>query len=597
MKTGDMIVCGITIRASCLSVCLLWASLALAPLPAAAAALEDALGAQLRAGVGTAATDDEIESLTVLERFYQARGLQPVWVDEAGASPRARQLTDLLLAADLDALDPRDYGAEQIVALLEAREPGSLAELEVRLTQGLVRYAADLGQGRTTPHIADPALFVFREEVRKEAVLAAAAEAEDLRAFVESYRPDTVRYDRQKVALAEYRALATQGGWQPLPQGPTLKPGMTDPRVGLLRERLRLWGDLKPDQDLSESGGDPYFYDDKLVEGVKWMQYRHGLTQDGAVGRKTLAALNVPIETRIEQMVLNLERRRWMPDDLGQRHIFVNIARKELLPKIKQNASYLAEHNFTLFSDWSSGARVVDPLIVDWAAVNRNNFPYKLRQGSGDGNALGRVKFMFPNRFNIYLHDTPAKALFGKDERTFSHGCIRVSDPPAGKAALHWRLLSSADIAPQRAVQLYRLRWRIEQLFRTCKSDGLRFDETQMHDAGRLMKFAAMALGAAARIMQLVDARDGSRRPATDALDAGFLPALQAISKTLEGNTERQKNPHPADSLAFLAWVCARLGGWNCYYKPPGPKTMKTGWQTLAAQLTGFALATNIENV
>ncbi|WP_422369601.1 L,D-transpeptidase family protein [Pelagibius sp.] len=480
MKTGDMIVCGITIRASCLSVCLLWASLALAPLPAAAAALEDALGAQLRAGVGTAATDDEIESLTVLERFYQARGLQPVWVDEAGASPRARQLTDLLLAADLDALDPRDYGAEQIVALLEAREPGSLAELEVRLTQGLVRYAADLGQGRTTPHIADPALFVFREEVRKEAVLAAAAEAEDLRAFVESYRPDTVRYDRQKVALAEYRALATQGGWQPLPQGPTLKPGMTDPRVGLLRERLRLWGDLKPDQDLSESGGDPYFYDDKLVEGVKWMQYRHGLTQDGAVGRKTLAALNVPIETRIEQMVLNLERRRWMPDDLGQRHIFVNladqllklvegektlldmpvvvgrpyhstpvfshqmtylvmnpywnvppsIARKELLPKIKQNASYLAEHNFTLFSDWSSGARVVDPLIVDWAAVNRNNFPYKLRQGSGDGNALGRVKFMFPNRFNIYLHDTPAKALFGKDERTFSHGCIRVSDPP-----------------------------------------------------------------------------------------------------------------------------------------------------------------------
>lgn len=480
MKTGDMIVCGITIRASCLSVCLLWASLALAPLPAAAAALEDALGAQLRAGVGTAATDDEIESLTVLERFYQARGLQPVWVDEAGASPRARQLTDLLLAADLDALDPRDYGAEQIVALLEATEPRSLAELEVRLTQGLVRYAADLGQGRTTPHIADPELFVFREEVRKEAVLAAAAEAEDLRAFVESYRPDTVRYDRQKVALAEYRALATQGGWQPLPQGPTLKPGMTDPRVGLLRERLRLWGDLKPDQDLSESGGDPDFYDDKLVEGVKWMQYRHGLTQDGAVGRKTLAALNVPIETRIEQMVLNLERRRWMPDDLGQRHIFVNladqllklvegektlldmpvvvgrpyhstpvfshqmtylvmnpywnvppsIARKELLPKIKQNASYLAEHNFTLFSDWSSGARVVDPLIVDWAAVNRNNFPYKLRQGSGDGNALGRVKFMFPNRFNIYLHDTPAKALFGKDERTFSHGCIRVSDPP-----------------------------------------------------------------------------------------------------------------------------------------------------------------------
>lgn len=480
MIVRDMIIRGSMIRASCLVLCLFLASLALAPLPAAATALEDALGAQLRAGVGTAATDDEVESLTVLERFYQDRDLQPLWVLETGAGLKARQLADLLVAADLDALDPRDYGAERVVALLDATAPAQLAELEVRLTQGLVRIAADLGQGRTTPHIADPELFVFREEVRKEAVLAAAAATEDLRAFLESYRPDTVRYDRQRVALAEYRALATQGGWEPLPEGPTLKPGMTDPRIGLLRQRLRLWGDLKPDQDLSESGGDPDFYDDQLVDGVKWMQYRHGLTQDGAVGRKTLAAFNVPIETRIEQMVLNLERRRWMPDDLGHRHIFVNladqllklvdgektlldmpvvvgrpyhstpvfshemtylvlnpywnvppsIARKELLPKIKQNASYLGENNFTLFSDWSSGAQVVDPSVVDWAAVNRNNFPYKLRQGSGDGNALGRVKFMFPNRFNIYLHDTPAKSLFGKDERTFSHGCIRVSDPP-----------------------------------------------------------------------------------------------------------------------------------------------------------------------
>ncbi|NIA68228.1 L,D-transpeptidase family protein [Pelagibius litoralis] len=475
-----MIVHGNMIRANCVAVCLFLTGLALAPLPAAATALEDALGAQLRAGVGTAATDDEIESLTVLERFYQERDLQPLWVLETGAGLRARQLADLLVAADLDALDPRDYGAEQVVGLLDSTAPAQLAELEVRLTQGLVRFVADLGQGRTTPHIADPELFVFRQEVRKEDVLAAAAAAEDLAVFAGGYRPQTPRYDRQKVALAEYRALATQGGWAPLPEGPTLKPGMTDPRIGLLRERLRLWGDLKPDQDLSETGGDADFYDDNLVVAVKWMQYRHGLAQDGAVGKKTLAAFNVPIETRIEQMTLNLERRRWMPDDLGKRHAFVNladqllklvdgektlldmpvvvgkpyhstpvfshrmtylvinpfwnvppsIARKELLPKIKQNASYLAENNFTLFSDWSSGAQVVDPVAVDWAVVNRNNFPYKLRQGSGDGNALGRVKFMFPNRFNIYLHDTPAKSLFGKAERTFSHGCIRVQDPP-----------------------------------------------------------------------------------------------------------------------------------------------------------------------
>lgn len=173
----------------------------------------------------------------------------------------------------------------------------------------------------------------------------------------------------------------------------------------------------------------------------------------------------------------------------------------------------------------------------------------------------------------------------------------REPHPPGGKAAVHWRLLSSADITPEHAVRLYRLRWRIEQLFRTLKSDGLRFDDTQMHDAERLMKFAAMALGAAARIMQMVDARDGSSRPVSDAIDASLLPALKAISKTLEGRTERQRNPHPPDSLAFLAWVCARLGGWNCYYKPPGPKTMRSGWETLAAQLTGFTLASNLKNV
>ncbi len=108
-----------------------------------------------------------------------------------------------------------------------------------------------------------------------------------------------------------------------------------------------------------------------------------------------------------------------------------SIARKDLLPKIKKDVNYLEQQNFTVFSDWSSGATVVDPHTVDWASVSGRNFPYKLRQGHGEGNALGRIKFMLPNRFSIYLHDTPAKALFAKSERAFSHGCIRVSDPPA----------------------------------------------------------------------------------------------------------------------------------------------------------------------
>jgi len=350
----------------------------------------------------------------------------------------------------------------------------------VLLSLGLVRYAADLGQGRVTPHVADPALFQFRDEVDKAEVLAKGEAAPDLAAFIYGYRPQTPRYDRQRVALAEYRVLALQGGWDPIPDGETLKPGMTDPRVGLLRKRLRLWGDLKSSDDLAEAGGNPDFYDAALENAAKWMQYRHGLAQDGAVGKKTLAELNEPIETRIEQMILNLERRRWMPDDLGKRYIFINladfelklvdgdktlldmpvvvgkpyhstpvftgtmtyieinpfwnvppsIASKELLPKIKNDASYLSQNNYVLFSDWSSGAHVIDPQSIDWTQVSRSGFSYKIRQEPGDGNALGRVKFMFPNRFNIYLHDTPAKALFSRAERTFSHGCIRVENPP-----------------------------------------------------------------------------------------------------------------------------------------------------------------------
>jgi murein L,D-transpeptidase YcbB/YkuD len=465
-------------QAACLIVIAIFA-LATPARPVLAGALPLAVAEELVGGVAAAGTDEEVETITVLERFYRARGHRPLWVLEASAGQRAERLSQLLAAADLDGLDPADYRADQIAARLAADTPEELARLEVLLSLGLVHYAADLGQGRTTPYVADPELFVFREEVNKEDVLQAAASAVDLDSFIDGYRPQTDRYDRQKVALAEYRALALQGGWQPIPQGETLKPGMTDPRVGQLRERLRLLGDLKPADDRAAAGGDADFYDDGMVPAVRWMQYRHGLTQDAAVGNQTLAALNMPIEKRIEQMILNLERRRWMVDDLGQRHIFVNladqqlklvdeprtlldmpvvvgkpyhrtpifshamtyveinpywnvppsIARDELLPKIKQDVSYLVRNNYVLFSDWSSGATVVDPQSIDWSRVSKSSFPYKIRQDSGDFNALGRVKFMFPNRFNIYLHDTPAKSLFSRPERTFSHGCIRVQDP------------------------------------------------------------------------------------------------------------------------------------------------------------------------
>lgn len=171
----------------------------------------------------------------------------------------------------------------------------------------------------------------------------------------------------------------------------------------------------------------------------------------------------------------------------------------------------------------------------------------------------------------------------------------REVDAPAGKSPLLWRLLTThaietADQAEE-IIQLYRLRWRIEQTFRALKSDGLALDDSQLIDPERLFNLAAIGLAAAIRTIQLVDARDGSPRPAADVIDDGFAVPLQRLSRKLEGKTQRQKNPHPPGSLAFVAWIAARLGGWNCYYKPPGPKTMRLGWNQLAARLEGYALA------
>ena len=159
-----------------------------------------------------------------------------------------------------------------------------------------------------------------------------------------------------------------------------------------------------------------------------------------------------------------------------------------------------------------------------------------------------------------------------------------------------WRLLTTRKVTcaaqAEDIVQLYRLRWRIEQIFRALKSDGLALDDSQVIDAERMFNLTAIGLAGAIRTIQLVDARDGGPRPATDVIDESFAVALERLSKKLEGKTLRQKNPHPIGSLAFVAWIAARLGGWNCYYKPPGPKTMRDGWNRLANTLEGYALAT-----
>ncbi|MGF1611054.1 MAG: murein L,D-transpeptidase [Kiloniellales bacterium] len=415
-----------------------------------------------------------------LQTFYLERGYAPAWLAADGLTGQGRALATVLQNAWDNGLEPSDYGVGRIQALRQASGGEGRGQLDYLLSRMLLRYGRDLHSGRVKPGEVDRELFIYPRSIDPLGLLAEATVAEDIAGYLADLAPDSREYLRLKNALSAYRALARQGGWRPLPQGETLKPSMSDPRVPLLRERLIQIGDLAP---TSVSAELTLFYDDSLVEAVKRFQFRHGLEQDGAVGKKTLAALNVPVEARIEQMLLNMERRRWMagdrPRDNGGSYIFVNladfelkvvdgertifdsrvvvgtsyhrtpvfsgemtylelnpywnvppsIARKELLPKIKQDVSYLAQQNMRVFSGWDGAASELDPTAINWAAVSAGSFPYKLRQDPGEGNALGRVKFMFPNRFNVYLHDTPSRALFQRTVRSFSHGCIRVQYP------------------------------------------------------------------------------------------------------------------------------------------------------------------------
>ena len=275
-----------------------------------------------------------------------------------------------------------------------------------------------------------------------------------------------------ETALSQYRQLAAQGGWPPVPGGPALHEGDRNDRVPLLRKRLVASTDLATTADLGDH------FDGVLKEAVQRFQTRHGLTADGTVGAGTLTELNVPITERIRQLAASLERCQPLPTVLEHRHILVNIAdfslklyedgkpvlsmpvivgktyrqtpvfngrisslvlnptwevphsiaTKDILPKIKKNPGYLSQMHLRVFQGWN-GTAEIDPATINWASLSATHFPYRLRQDPGPANALGRVKFLFPNPYDVYLHDTPSRELFQKDARTFSSGCIRIAKP------------------------------------------------------------------------------------------------------------------------------------------------------------------------
>ena len=414
----------------------------------------------------------------LLRQVYDDGHYHARWIDGRKLNGSGRDLIETLCHAEREGLRAADYDLAGLQADLQRLhdtkdpDPAALAALDIRLTQGLLSYGADLLAGRLDPLAVDNGWYIRARRGAIDSTLRDAFRAHDFGGMIEPLRPRQREYQQLLEALASYRELQANGGWGNIAEVSRLKRGDTGPWVGALRYRLQATGEL------GKAAGKPV-YDDDVAAAVARFQERHGIPADSAVGPATLAALNVPVETRIRQIELNLERYRWLPSDFGKRYILVNIPDyrlyaydggkerltmrvivgdqyghatpvfadsmtyvvfrpqwniprrilvDEVIPKVRENIVYLARHSYEVV-DTARNEVIADPASIDWDGLDSSNIHFRVRQKSGEGNALGNVKFMFPNQFSIYLHDTPADHLFEKNKRTLSHGCVRVEDP------------------------------------------------------------------------------------------------------------------------------------------------------------------------
>ncbi len=431
---------------------------------------------------------------TAIYAFYEANDFTPVF---AGNAARLSALMAALEGAAAQGLPVQDALISDLrEAMAAAGQPATDAALEVQAAQAYVMYATDLTSGVLNPD--DLSNLINFDTVRPahEALLAKAAGSNGSGALYDSLEPQDPSYNALQAELARLEALVEAGGWGPkVPSGRALRPGQSNARVLALRARLNALG-------YEGTEGDSPRYDEALVDAVKAFQADNTLTADAIVGPQTLIALNSDPSVQMQQVIVNLERRRWLNYELGARHILVNqanftgyvvdyglptlvtrvvvgktspkyqtpefidemthmvvnptwnvpqsIASQEYLPQLLRDPSVLTRQNITMRVR-GSGQRV-DARLIDMSQYSQNNFPFVLQQQPGSRNALGKVKFMFPNKYNIYLHDTPSRSLFNRDSRAYSHGCVRVQRP----LDLAYTLLAPQSSDPEATFQAAR---------------------------------------------------------------------------------------------------------------------------------------------
>ena len=408
---------------------------------------------------------------TILD-VYRDIGFRPMWT-----RPHVESLLRMIKTAPDHGLDPADYSADALFVVLtqwlDNRSDEARARAEILLTESLLRYAYHRRYGKIEANQIDPDINFRRETFKGQAVSKNVHEAmasSSLDSFIDNAAPSGPYYRKLQQWLGVYRRIQAEGGWPTVPDGPTLRAGDEAPRVAAIRARLASSEDLP-----AGTGNYPNRFDENLKSAVRAFQARHGLDADGVVGKMTIAAMNVPVESRADQIGISLERLRWVGQERAETIVAVNIAgfealyfkdgevawttramvgktyrktpvfrgdiaymefnptwtippgilRNDTLPAIKRDPNYLASKNIEVIDN---KGKVIDPDTVDWNRY-KSSVPYTLRQTPGPHNALGTVKFIFPNKHFVFLHDTPHRELFDRPDRAFSSGCIRIEDP------------------------------------------------------------------------------------------------------------------------------------------------------------------------
>jgi L,D-transpeptidase YcbB len=423
--------------------------------------------------------------MSAMPSFYLQRKFSPAWMGKNGEFLLADDFLEEIKDCKKHALNPKYYHIKAIETLLSTVRdhhhiPSLMyqdiaADLDILLTDTFLLFSSHLLFGLVDPETVHIKGESFDPDIDLAGVLNNALKDHTIRKTLQNLSPHHQEYLNLQSALKTYRDLAAKNESPRIPVGETLRYGVSHERVRRLRNRLIFLGDLKATKIKNSN-----YFDVDLEKAVKRFQFRHGLTVDGLAGHQTVATLNIPVRKKLRQIELNMERWRWLPRDLGTKYIRVNIANfelsviersrpimgmrvvagkryrktpvfsgkmqflvinpfwniptklalRDLAPKVCSDPDYLAAKQIKIYKDWRQDSPEIDPLFISWCNLTLGSFfPYKLQQASGPYNPLGKIKFIFPNKYAVYLHDTPNKSLFDKTLRDFSSGCIRVEKP------------------------------------------------------------------------------------------------------------------------------------------------------------------------